>query len=119
MPFYRLVKLVRDRSDEHRAEPSGELVYKPIEDKEEYLIELRKKLVEEAIEYMVNPCVEEMTDVAEVLDTLRQVDLKANPYDMAVAVRAKRDRRGGFKKRMGMYVKSLTVEEFDEKERNS
>jgi len=64
--------------------------YKKFEDCEKAL---RMKLVEEAIEYLLNPSVEELADVVEVvLELVRREGTKV----MDVILK-KREERGGFK----------------------
>ena len=43
-------------------------------DKQDYVIELRNKLKEEFMEYLSDPCKEELADIIEVIDALAQSD---------------------------------------------
>lgn len=69
-------------------------------------VELRKKLVEEALEYCMDPSVEELADVLELVHALAEYDLEI-PYMVLVATKdAKREERGGFDMGMGMYIET-------------
>jgi predicted house-cleaning noncanonical NTP pyrophosphatase (MazG superfamily) len=95
------IKLVRDHIGE-RLGGDGTLTYEQIADEAEHVALLRRKLIEEAAEYLTNPTVNELADVLEVVWSLAAVDLRA-PFE-AVEARAKHKRteRGGFKRGMMM-----------------
>lgn len=98
----RFIKLVRDRIGDH-LEEDGRIVYKPIEDED--VNELRrKKLVEEALEYLLDPTMEELADVLEALQACLEYE-QEEPWAVLRAVAAeKREQRGGFDIGMGMYL---------------
>lgn len=102
MAHSRLVKLVRDRVGEKLAHST--VIYAPILMREQAIKELRKKLIEEAIEYIENPCIEELADVYEVFRALCEHDLNIDTYVVREMALDKRDDRGGFDKLIGMYV---------------
>lgn len=97
----RLVKLVRDNLD---ALLGDTLVsYRQIEDHETYRQELRKKLVEEATEYLLDPSLAELADVLEIVRHLATMDLGVEWDDVLTQARRKRNERGGYAEGMGMY----------------
>lgn len=98
----RLVKLVRSNVAKYLG-GDVQVKYEHIPE-EHYVGELRKKLIEEAVEYALDPCVEELVDVCEVIESLRRYDLAVTPESFDVAVKAKRTERGGFDAAMGMYL---------------
>lgn len=98
-----LVKLVRDAVAAKLV--TDTIVYEPIGDRTEALKLLRGKLVEEAVEYLLDPCVHELADVLEVVQALAWHDLDRTPM-AAIDSEAKRKResRGGFHGLTGMYA---------------
>jgi predicted house-cleaning noncanonical NTP pyrophosphatase (MazG superfamily) len=98
----RFIKLVRDRIGDH-LEDDGRIVYKPITDED--VNELRrKKLVEEALEYLMDPSIEELADVLEALRACLMYE-QEEPWAVLTAVAAeKREQRGGFDMGVGMYL---------------
>ena len=91
-------KLVRDKIPEIIT-ANGEKANTRILSEEEYKLELRKKLVEEAKEYLEDGSVEELADVMEVIYAL----MKADPYleSMVEIERAKKNvKRGAFDKKI-------------------
>jgi predicted house-cleaning noncanonical NTP pyrophosphatase (MazG superfamily) len=103
MPRPRLVKLVRDRVARH-APPGSTVDYRPIDDPDAAIRELRAKLVEEAVEYLLEPSVAELADVLEVIAGLARHDLGVSPATVAAVARDKCADRGGFADLVGMYV---------------
>lgn len=98
----RLVKLVRDNTARNLSD--SKVIYKPVEDKELALKELRKKLIEESVEYLENPSLEELTDVYEVLIELVHSDLGLQLGNLIIEADSKRVKRGSFEDFVGMYV---------------
>lgn len=91
-------KLVRDKiPDIIRA--AGKTPIVETLSKEDYLIELDKKLNEEVAEYQADKSIEEMADILEVLYAI----CEARGYtieDLMQVKEAKREERGGFKDRL-------------------
>lgn len=107
-PKPRLIKLVRDEIGGHLSDHGGGRVrYGPITNKERYIKELRRKLMEEALEYLLDPCAEELIDVYEVVAALAQYDLELNMQELSDIARLKREDRGGFDHATGMYVEVI------------
>jgi predicted house-cleaning noncanonical NTP pyrophosphatase (MazG superfamily) len=99
-----LVKLVRDRIVDV-AGTDDEVIYKPIGDRMQGIIELRKKLVEEAVEYLLDPSTGELADVLEAVETLAALDPACSGMEaVRKAQVAKRAERGGFADLVGLYV---------------
>lgn len=98
----RLVKLVRDRVGELL--PHTQVEYTPIKSRRQVIRELRKKLVEEATEYLLDPTLDELADVHEVVRALAELDLGVSLDGVITEARHKREERGGFQDGMGMYA---------------
>ena len=64
---------------------------------EEYPEYLKKKLQEEVDEFLESPCIEELADIAEVLEHLALV-VGDNSGQLGVAMRYKSYKRGRFRK---------------------
>lgn len=91
-------KLVRDRIPEI-IKKAGKKPIVEILSKEDYLVELDKKLNEEVAEYQEDKSIEEMADVLEVLFLI----CEARGYSVEELVRvrdSKREERGGFRDRI-------------------
>lgn len=97
----RLVKLVRDNIGQHLIEDS--IIYKPMPPGE-YIEHLRKKGIEEAIEYAFTPSVEELADMLEVTASLAKRDMDVSWEELMHVMKQKRADRGSFELGMGMYV---------------
>ena len=104
-----LVKLVRDRVGVLLPRPGVE--YAPINSELLFINELRKKLAEEAAEYLIDPNLSELADVYEVVRALAARDLGLRIGDVIREARRKRDERGGFVAGVGMYANSGHVDE--------
>jgi predicted house-cleaning noncanonical NTP pyrophosphatase (MazG superfamily) len=104
----RLIKLVRDDVDKYL--PTGSPVRYEALTREDHVRELRAKLVEEAIEYLLSPSVGELADIVEAVRALACVDLEIHPApQVALEVvmdeaDAKRADRGGFECGIGMWT---------------
>lgn len=101
-------KLVRDKIPEI-VEAQGKTAYvKAMTDDNEYLDFLLAKLIEEATELAhaksESNQLEELADVAEVIEAILEFK-KLNQSDIAKVQDQKRQKRGGFKKRLLMLEK--------------
>jgi predicted house-cleaning noncanonical NTP pyrophosphatase (MazG superfamily) len=112
----RLVKLVRNRIGRFLIDP--EVVYTQIEDPYVRLSALRRKLVEEAVEYVMDPSVAELADVLEVVRSLAEEDPAVNVGFGAImaASTRRREEAGALTGGIGMYVRTRSVAEADELE---
>lgn len=102
----RLVKLVRDRVPE--VVPDGVVVYAQVSP-ELHRKWLRRKLLEEALEYLEDPTVEELCDVLEVVETLALVEHGISLADLEVLRDDKHQARGGFIEGIAMFVSTTEV----------
>jgi predicted house-cleaning noncanonical NTP pyrophosphatase (MazG superfamily) len=67
----------------------------------------RRELVEEAIEFLQDPCIGELADVYEVVRALAETDPAFVSMEAVVMeANAKRAERGGFEQRVGMFVQT-------------
>ena len=66
---------------------------------DEFEKELYKKLIEELEEFKENPCVEELADMLEVLDSMRRFH-KINLNELKTNKSVKKEERGGFSDRI-------------------
>lgn len=100
----RIVKVVRDKigsflgGRHNRVEYSDEITH------EQHVEELRKKLVEEAVEYLLDPSKAELADVVEVCHALSVVDLHCNWSDIESVRLLKKAERGGFEHGVAMFA---------------
>lgn len=97
-----LVKLVRDRVGDLLGDQT--VLYQPITDHDEAVKQLRAKLVEEAVEYIQQPSLEELADVLEVVKALALVDLGESWIDVEGVAEMKERARGGFRGLVGMFA---------------
>lgn len=102
MAHSRLVKLVRDRVGEKLGHT--EVSYEPILARDQAIKELRKKLIEEAVEYIEDPSIEELADILEIVYSLASQDLNVHFDEVVEMTRAKALDLGGFDALIGMYV---------------
>jgi predicted house-cleaning noncanonical NTP pyrophosphatase (MazG superfamily) len=98
----RLIKLVRDRIDEYVGDKHHNVMYQTLT-KEAHVTELRKKLLEECAEYLLEPSLGELADIYEVLRALADVDLDISFSLVKIVADEKRAQRGGFIHGLGMY----------------
>ena len=103
-------KLVRDRIPEI-IEESGKKAVIYIADDKEYLEKLYDKLIEEIEEFKENPSPEELADILEVCDAIREY-FKIDANEVEYIKKKKFEERGGFYKRI--ILKEVIVRE-DEK----
>lgn len=116
MPHWRMAKLVRDSVEKHVPGFNPEIKYERISDQETFRKELRRKLGEETIEYLIEPDNEnELADVLDIVLEIARYEFAMDPDQLFEIVKKKRRRIGGFKIGMGMYVLTLDREEFDKK----
>lgn len=101
----RLVKIVRDKMGPWLADEPA--VYRRITDPEIAVRELRKKLGEEVVEYLLDPCVGELADVLDVCRALANRDLGISWAEVENEAAAKGRERGTFHAAVGMYVQTL------------
>jgi diadenosine tetraphosphate (Ap4A) HIT family hydrolase/predicted house-cleaning noncanonical NTP pyrophosphatase (MazG superfamily) len=104
-------KLVRDRISKIMTD-QGIVIHERILDKKEFVISLKEKLLEEALEVQnaqnEKELIEELADVFEVLHTLiRSQDLTMEQIENARL--QKRDLKGGFEAKV--YIDSIEMEE--------
>lgn len=103
----RLIKVVRDKIDSYLHGDGGldshtRITYSKINN-EDLAEALRKKLIEEAAEYLLDPCVHELVDVLEVCHALATIDLNMMHKDVERVRLAKKAERGGFTHGLGMW----------------
>jgi predicted house-cleaning noncanonical NTP pyrophosphatase (MazG superfamily) len=96
-------KLVRDKIPQI-IESQGKQCKVYVATGEDYRNRLKDKLLEEAKEFFENPCVEELADVQEVIDTLSHV----HQWDVTGARFKKNDQRGAFWRR---YILQEVIED--------
>lgn len=100
-----LVKLVRDAVATKLV--TDTITYEPIPDPEEAIRLLRAKLIEEAVEYALDPSLHELADVLEVVQALAWHDLDRTPMSSVDSeAKRKRESRGGFHGLTGMYAQT-------------
>jgi predicted house-cleaning noncanonical NTP pyrophosphatase (MazG superfamily) len=96
-----LVKLVRDDVVAMLG-GDGTVTYRPMPP-HEHARRLVQKLVEEAAEYAVDPCLEELAHVWEAIHAI--AELKHGGYPVLYAeAQCQREQRGGFALGIGMYA---------------
>lgn len=106
------LKLVRDREGEaYRHEHALAFTYDGRPCNADHVSRLRQKLLEEVGEYLIDPCVEELADVLQVVQDLSRVDLDATFKDVEDARAAKFKRKGGFGDGRVMVARELSEEE--------
>lgn len=94
-------KLIRDRIGEIIVKEGRTPVLRTL-DKDEYIVELKKKLLEEVQEFLSaqnESVIEEMADVYEVLEHLQEV-FGIDEEDLLVVKAKKAQIKGKFKKRL-------------------
>lgn len=110
---YKYHKLVRDKiPDNINSKPSKTAKYRILND-DEYLVELNKKVVEEAHEFAEEDSIEELGDLMEVIGAI----MKLKGYKMAdvrKTMRIKAAQKGGFKKKIFLEYVDEDKENVDE-----
>ncbi len=90
-------KLVRDKIPEIIRSSNRVPECEILDEDEEYPQYLIRKLYEEVLEFMEEPCVEELADIREVVDALSRV----TGFERVEQIQEKkREERGGFEKRI-------------------
>lgn len=107
---YTYNKLVRDKIPENiDSEPGRKSKHRILDDKE-YLVELNKKILEEANEFIEENSIEELGDLMEVINSI----MKLKGYkmeDVSKIMKAKADKKGAFDNK-------IYLEYVDENKRN-
>jgi predicted house-cleaning noncanonical NTP pyrophosphatase (MazG superfamily) len=98
----KLVKLVRDSIMPPGVEYTA--VHDQIYSHEEHVRLLRRKLIEEAIEYFEKPTREELADVLQVINDLVFIDLRSNMGRLESERLTKYADRGGFEGGTAMFI---------------
>lgn len=101
-PTGYLVKMVRDRVGAALG-GDGTVTYRPMP-REEHVKRLRKKLLEEAVEYAAEPSMEELAHVYEAVRCLALVAHSQDVGYVALMADDQRAERGGFEEGIGMYA---------------
>ena len=115
---YRYNKLVRDKIPENiNSNPDRKCKYR-ILDKNEYLDELNKKVLEEANEFIEENSIEELGDLLEVLNAI--MSLKGYKMENVQKImKEKVDKKGAFNNRIYLqYVYENMKNDEEEKELN-
>lgn len=97
----RLVKIVRDGVE--RLVGDCHVRYRQVSS-EDHVRGLRKKLIEEAVEYMEDPSLGELADVFEVIRALAKHDLGLTMQDVIGRSLDKYGERGGFDQGVGLFI---------------
>lgn len=97
-----LIKLVRDRMPDMRG-PGSTIFYAPVEVATHERL-LRQKLIEEAAEYAIDPSVEELGDVYDVLAGLCHHVHGISVKQLVQRTAGKWNERGGFERGIGMFA---------------
>lgn len=103
---HRLVKLVRDGVEKF-LDGNPTIEYRPIPVRSMFIAELRKKLLEEGAEYLLNPSVGELADCLEAVRGLAEHDLGVGMAAVEAEADAKRAERGGFDEGIGMWATTV------------
>lgn len=107
---YTYNKLVRDLIPENiDNEPGRKSKYRILDDKE-YLIELNKKVIEEANEFIENNSIEELGDLMEVINAIMKIK-NYKIENVYKAMKSKEEKKGAFKNK-------VYLEYVDEEKRN-
>lgn len=81
----------------------GTVTYRPMPH-DEHVKRLRSKLVEEALEYALDPSLMELAHVYEAMVCLARVDLGGDLGEVSARATEERLLRGGFDEGVGMYA---------------
>ena len=115
---YKYNKLVRDKIPENIASKPGKTEKYRILNDADFLVELNKKVLEEANEFIEDNSIEELGDLMEVIGAI----MKLKGYKMADVrkkMRAKAAQKGAFKKKIYLeYVDELNENIAEEIELN-
>lgn len=115
---YTYNKLVRDKIPENIEKDIGKTCKYRVLDDKEYLVELNKKVIEEANEFIENNSIEELGDLLEVLNAI----MKVKGYKMDevnTIMKEKEEKRGAFNNKIYLeYVDEQNRNADEEKELN-
>ena len=111
-------KLVRDKIPENIEKDIGKTCKYRVLNDEEYLLELNKKVIEEANEFIENNSIEELGDLLEVLNAIMKVkDYKMD--EVKTIMKEKEEKRGAFNNKIYLeYVDEQNRNADEEKELN-
>ena len=111
-------KLVRDKIPENIEKDIGKTCKYRVLNDEEYLLELNKKVIEEANEFIENNSIEELGDLLEVLNAIMKVkDYKMD--EVNTIMKEKQEKRGAFNNKIYLeYVDEQNRNTNEEKELN-
>ena len=101
-----LVKLVRDRVPDVLGARTGRVEYQSVDPADLHDL-LKQKLLEEAAEYIIDPSLDELADLYEVIRALAATAHAATILDVAFAAGEKFHERGGFEGGLAMYADVL------------
>jgi predicted house-cleaning noncanonical NTP pyrophosphatase (MazG superfamily) len=107
-----LIKVVRDRVGQSLVHTEHRIVYQRVDDAKELVEGLRRKLGEEAVEYMLKPGLDELVDILDTVQGLSRHDLQVPWEEVRAAATAKYLRRGAFGEGTGMYA--VPIEDDDD-----
>jgi len=103
MRYFRYKKLVRDKIVESMKNNGQKPLGVKILDDKMFMQELIKKLIEESIEMLqvndIDELKEELSDVVEIINYLKKT-LKLSDKRLAELLKLKKDKNGGFDKRL-------------------
>ncbi len=105
--YPRLVKLVRNKTPQMVG--PGRILFKLVPS-QDYLRALEDKLVEEVMEYIRDPSVEELADIYEVITSLAHIRHGGIP-NVLDAMEDKRKRLGSLSNGVGLYCEPDKIEE--------
>lgn len=91
-------KLIRDNIPQI-IEKSGKRHVTHVATDNEYKSHLLEKLIEEATEMQENPCIEELADIMEVIESIIQA-FNFNDDEIQKEKTSKKDNRGGFEDKL-------------------
>lgn len=111
MRSFLLRKLIRDKVLNNMQELGQQITYHKLSD-EDFLPELKRKLVEEATELQASEetSISELADIQEVIDQICR-ELHISAADLQTEQAKRREKRGGFDDRI--YVERLDLKDDD------
>ncbi len=89
------MKLVRDFIPEIIEEDGKTCYWRRVADRSEHMYRLKLKIIEEAEEFIENPCCEEAADMLEVVQAFASIN-ELNFDDVIATAQNKAIKRGGF-----------------------
>ena len=98
----RFIKLVRD----HVGDPNDKVIYQRAKfTDDDFHWALKRKLIEEALEYMESGHWDELVDVFEVVWALVNGPHNSTMFDLQSSAEDRRITRGGFLNRISMWIR--------------